>query len=62
MVCNRSGVESEDLDYRQAESVVAQHGRRLLAEACDQSAVLSFDWDADAMALLSRDFQRAYIH
>ncbi len=62
MVCNRSGVESEDLDYRQAESVVAQHGQRLLAEACDQSVVLTFDWDVDAMALLSRDFHRAYIY
>ena len=61
MVCNRSGGEGEDLDYRQAESVVAQNGRRLLTGTCDRSVVLSFDWDMDAMELLSKDFDRVYV-
>jgi N-carbamoylputrescine amidase len=61
MVCNRSGIEGESLDFRQAESIVAQHGRRLLTGTCDRSVVLSFDWDTDAMALLSTDFRRAYL-
>ena len=61
IVCNRSGGEGEDLDYRLAESVVAQDGRRLLAGACDRSVVFSFDWDMDAMALLSQDFSRTYV-
>ena len=61
MVCNRSGGEGEDLDYQQAESVVAQNGRRLLNGACDRSVVLSFDWDMDAMELLSKEFDRAYV-
>jgi N-carbamoylputrescine amidase len=61
MVCNRSGVEEEELDYRTAESVVAQHGKRLLTAISDRSVVLSFDWDMDTMTLLSPDFQRAYL-
>jgi predicted amidohydrolase len=61
MVCNRSGIEDASLDFRQAESIVAQHGRRLLAGSCDRSVVLSFDWDMNAMTLLSEDFQRAYL-
>ncbi len=60
-VCNRSGGEGEDLDYREAESVVAQEGRRLLTASCGKSVVLSFDWDMDSMTLLSADFDRAYV-
>ena len=61
MVCNRSGGESDDLDYRLAESVVSQYGRRLLTATCDRSVVLSFDWDMDAMTLLSPEFHRTYV-
>ena len=61
MVCNRSGVEQEDLDFRHADSVVAQNGQRLLWAQSDVSVVLSFDWDLDEMTLISADFQRAYL-
>ena len=61
MVCNRSGVEDEELDYRMAQSVVAQNGKRILEAYCDRSVVLSFDWDMDSMTLLSDDFQRTYL-
>ena len=61
MVCNRSGEESDEVDYTEAESVVAQHGRRLLWSASDQSVVLTFDWDPDGMVLLSSEFDRAYL-
>ena len=61
MVCNRSGIEREDLDFRHAVSVVAQNGQRLLSAQSDRSVVLSFDWDLDEMTLLSPDFQRTYI-
>ena len=61
MVCNRSGAEERELDYRTAESVVAQDGRRLLTAISDRSVVLSFDWDMDSMTLLSEDFDRAYV-
>lgn len=60
-VCNRSGAEGEDIDYRLAESVVAQEGRRLLVGTCDRSVVLAFDWDMDTMTLLSPDFSRLYL-
>ena len=61
MVCNRSGEEKGELDYRRAESVVAHQGRRLLAGCSDRSVVLSFDWDLDSMTLLSEEFSRAYL-
>ena len=61
IVCNRTGVEDGELDYRKAESVVAQDGRRLLEATSERSAVLSFDWDMDTMTLLSDDFQRDYL-
>ncbi len=61
MVCNRSGVEREGLDYRKAESVVAKDGRRLLEATAERSAALTFDWDLDAMTALSPDFERVYL-
>jgi N-carbamoylputrescine amidase len=61
MVCNRSGVEKEELDYRKAESVVAQNGQRLLTAISDCSVVLTFDWDMDSMTLLSEDYHRVYL-
>ena len=60
-VCNRTGVEPRELDYREAESVVAQHGRRLLEATSDRSVVLTFDWDMDTMTLQSEDFERKYL-
>ena len=61
MVCNRTGREPDELDYHEAESVVAQHGRRLLEATSDRSVVLTFDWDMDTMTLLSSEFQRTYL-
>ena len=61
MVCNRSGAEEGELDYRTAESVVAKDGCRLLTATSDRSVVLSFDWDMESMTLLSKDFDRAYV-
>ena len=61
MVCNRTGIERDELDYREAESVVAQNGRRLLEATSDRSVVLTFDWDMDSMTLKSEDFQRTYL-
>ena len=61
IVCNRSGVEDEELDYRLAESVVAKDGRRLLEATSEESVVLLFDWDLDSMTCLSEDFQRIYL-
>lgn len=60
IVCNRSGQEDEELDYREAESVVAKEGRRLLEATSDRSVILSFDWDLESMACLSDYFDRIY--
>jgi N-carbamoylputrescine amidase len=61
MVCNRSGVERDELDYRKAESVVAKDGKRLLEATSDRSVILTFDWDLDGMTSLSEDFSRVYL-
>ena len=61
MVCNRSGVEPGELDMREADSVVAQYGRRLLTACSDRSVVLTFDWDMESMTLLSKDYDRQYL-
>ena len=61
MVCNRSGTEDEELDYRKAESVVAKDGKRLLEATSEESVILAFDWDLDNMTCLSSDFDRIYL-
>ncbi len=61
IVCNRSGQEDEELDYRKAESVVAKDGKRLLEATSDRSVVLTFDWDLEGMSCLSDDFSRIYL-
>ena len=61
IVCNHTGVEPGEIDYRQAESVVAREGLRLLSAYSDRPVLLSFDWDMDRMAPLSSDFQRVYL-
>ena len=61
MVCNRSGIEPAELDYRYAESIVAKDGQRLLQATADRSVILSFDWDLDAMTACSADFAQDYL-
>ena len=61
IVCNRSGVEDEELDYRKAESVVAKDGKRLLEATSERSVVLIFDWDLETMTSRSEDFYRVYL-
>ncbi len=58
IVCNRSGVEDEELDYRKAESVVARDGERLLEATSESSVILTFDWDLETMTCLSDSFTR----
>ena len=60
-VCNRSGQEDEELDYRRAESVVAKDGKRLLEATSERSVILTFDWDMDSMTSLSKEFDRTYL-
>ena len=62
MVCNRSGWEADDLDFNEAVSVVAINGKRVLETFCgEDSAVLIFDWDLDAMAPVSTEYETAWL-
>lgn len=61
IVCNRSGIEPQELDYRHAESIVAKDGQRLLQATADRSVILTFDWDLDGMTALSPNFARDYL-
>lgn len=61
VVCNRTGVEPDELDYREAESVVVKDGRRLLEATSEKSVVLTFDWDMETMTVQSDDFERTYL-
>lgn len=59
-VCNRTGIERE-LNYTQAESIVAGNGQRLLQISLDRAAILFFDWDMETMSPLSGEFEVAYL-
>lgn len=61
IVCNRTGQESPEMDYRQAESVVAHHGRRLLQTTSPQSVTLTFDWNMNNMTLQSPNFTHTHL-
>lgn len=61
MVCNRSGIEPQELDYRRAESIVAKDGQRLLQATADRSVILSFDWDLERRTAGAADFTRDYL-
>ena len=60
IVCNRTGAE-QTLDFWNAPSLVVQDGTRLLAHTSKKSAVLTFDWDFDAMKLRSSKYAVDYI-
>lgn len=45
-VCNRTG-QDRTLDFRSAESVVVQGGKRLFSLSCEQSAIFLVDWNLD---------------
>lgn len=62
MVCNRAGWEADDLDFNEAVSVVAVNGERVLQAYCgEESAVLLFDWDLEAMTPVSTDYEVAWL-
>jgi predicted amidohydrolase len=56
-VCNRTGPD-RTLDFRKADSVVAQNGRRLLSLSSERSAIFIVDWDLQAGTLASSQYQR----
>ena len=56
-VCNRTGAD-RTLDFRKAETVVAQKGQRLLSLCSERSAIFLIDWDLKAGTLAGSDYQR----
>ncbi len=56
-VCNRTG-QDRTLDFRKAESVVAQDGKRLLSLSCERSAIFIVDWNLRTGTLAKPNAQR----
>lgn len=56
-VCNRTG-QDRTLDFRKAESVVAQGGKRLLSMSCEQSAIFLIDWNLTTETLAGPNTRR----
>ncbi|MGE0471088.1 MAG: hypothetical protein Nkreftii_001747 [Candidatus Nitrospira kreftii] len=60
IVCNRTGAE-KTLDFWKAPSLVVKEGTRLLVHTSKKSAVLTFTWDFEGMALRSSRYMIDYI-
>lgn len=56
-VCNRTGPD-RTLDFRKAESVIAQNGQRILSLSSERSAIFIIDWDLKAGTVASSAYQR----
>jgi hypothetical protein len=59
-VCNRTGPD-KTLDFRQAESVVAKDGKRLLSLSSARSAIFAIEWDVNTQTLAKQDYQTLYL-
>jgi hypothetical protein len=59
-VCNRTGPD-KTLDFRQAESVVAKDGKRLLSLSSARSAIFVIEWDVSTQTLAKQDYQTVYL-
>jgi predicted amidohydrolase len=60
IVCNRTGPD-KTLDFRQAESVVAKDGKRLLSLSSARSAVFVIEWDLEGQTLATENYQSLYL-
>ena len=60
IVCNRTGPD-RTLDFRQAESVVAKDGKRLLSLSSARSAIFAIEWDVKTQTLAKQDYQTVYL-
>ena len=60
LVCNRTGPD-KTLDFRQAESVVAKDGKRLLSLSSTRSVVFTIDWDLETQTLATMDYRTVYL-
>src|SRR5262245_8914185 len=60
LVCNRTGLD-KTLDFRQAESVVAKDGQRLLSLSSARSAVFAIEWDLQTQTLATTEYKTVYM-
>ncbi|KAB7707182.1 carbon-nitrogen hydrolase family protein [Bacillus aerolatus] len=60
IVCNRTG-EDETVTFWGAKSLVIENGKHLLSHQSVKSAILTFEWDAEKMELISPDFEIDYL-
>ena len=60
LVCNRTGPD-KTLDFRQAESVVAKDGQRLLSLSSARSAIFVIEWDVKTQTLAKQNYQTVYL-
>ena len=60
IVCNRTGPD-KTLGFRQAESVVAKDGKRLLSLSSARSAVFAIEWDLGKQTLATEDYRTLYL-
>ena len=59
-VCNRTGAD-RTLDFRKADSVVAQNGQRLLSMSSERSAIFLVEWDLKTGTLTGTNYQRVLL-
>lgn len=60
IVCNRTGPD-RTLDFRQAESVVAKDGRRLLSLSSARSAIFAVEWNLETQTLATMKYRTIYL-
>ncbi len=60
IVCNRTGSD-RTLDFRQAESVVAKNGRRLLSLSSVRSTVFTIEWDLEKQTLATEKYRTVHL-
>jgi predicted amidohydrolase len=60
IVCNRTGKEAT-MTFCDAQSLVIKNGKRLLIHSSERSALLTFEWDLDAMLPTAKRFLVTYI-
>ncbi len=56
-VCNRTGAD-RTLDFRKADSVVAQNGQQLLSMSSERSTIFLIDWNLKAGTLASPEYRQ----
>ena len=60
LVCNRTGHDTL-WNFTDAETVIAQDGRRLLSYRAERSAIFTIDWNLDAQTLASAEPRATYL-